>query len=99
LSNKTAALSLNLISSIPHRLWSQIVFNTLATIAAKGAGFRSLKDTCADTTTVHRRLGRKPTLSRHQHPEAIKRLKADKETRGEIARSYNVSRLTIARLT
>ena len=31
--------------------------------------------------------------------EAIKRLKAGKETHGEIARSYNVSRWTISRLT
>jgi DNA invertase Pin-like site-specific DNA recombinase len=30
--------------------------NTLATIAAKGAGFRSLNDTWADTTTAHGRL-------------------------------------------
>jgi DNA invertase Pin-like site-specific DNA recombinase len=44
------------------------------------------------------RLGRKPTLSRHQHLEAIKRLKADKEMQGEIARSYNVSRWTISGL-
>jgi DNA invertase Pin-like site-specific DNA recombinase len=32
--------------------------NTLATIAAKGAGFRSLHYTWADTTTPHRRLMR-----------------------------------------
>jgi DNA invertase Pin-like site-specific DNA recombinase len=44
------------------------------------------------------RLGRKPTLTHHQQLEAIKRLKADKETQGEIARSYNVSRWTISRL-
>ena len=43
-------------------------------------------------------LGRKPTLTHHQKPEAIKRLKARKETQGEIARSYDVSRWTIARL-
>jgi DNA invertase Pin-like site-specific DNA recombinase len=30
--------------------------NTLASIAAKGAGFRSLGDTWADTTTAHGRL-------------------------------------------
>jgi DNA invertase Pin-like site-specific DNA recombinase len=44
------------------------------------------------------RLGRKPTLTHHQKQEAIKRLNAGKETQGEIARSYNVSRWTIARL-
>jgi len=45
------------------------------------------------------RLGRKPTLTHHQQQEAIKRLKAGKETLGEIARSYNVSRWTISRLS
>jgi|HubBroStandDraft_6_1064221.scaffolds.fasta_scaffold720814_2 DNA invertase Pin-like site-specific DNA recombinase len=40
------------------------------------------------------RLGRKPTLTHHHQLEAIKRLKAGKETQGEIARSYNVSRWT-----
>jgi len=45
------------------------------------------------------RLGRKPTLTHHQQQEAIKRLNAGKETQGEIARSYNVSRWTISRLT
>ena len=32
------------------------LLNTLATITAKGAGFRSLHDTWADTTTPHVRL-------------------------------------------
>ena len=32
------------------------LLNLLATIADKGAGFRSLKDTWADTTTPHGRL-------------------------------------------
>jgi len=108
------------------------LLNTLAAIADKGAGFRSLGDTWADTTTAHGRLmltvlgglaeferelilartsegraravangvklGRKPTLTHHQQREAIKRVKAEKETLGEIARSYNVSRWTISRL-
>jgi hypothetical protein len=46
-----------------------------------------------------RRVGRKPTLTPHQRREAIKRVGARKETLGEIARSYNVSRWTISRLT
>jgi DNA invertase Pin-like site-specific DNA recombinase len=109
------------------------LLNTLAAIADKGAGFRSLGDTWADTTTAHGRLmltvlgglaeferelilartgegraravangvklGRKPTLTHHQQREAIKRIKAEKETLGEIARSYNVSRWTISRLS
>jgi Helix-turn-helix domain of resolvase len=44
------------------------------------------------------RLGREPTLTYHQQQEAIKRVKAGKETLGEIARSSNVSRWTISRL-
>ena len=32
------------------------LLNTLATVAAKGAGFRSLDDAWADTTTAHGRL-------------------------------------------
>jgi DNA invertase Pin-like site-specific DNA recombinase len=45
------------------------------------------------------KLGRKPALTPHQRREAIKRVNAEKETLGEIARSYNVSRWTISRLT
>jgi DNA invertase Pin-like site-specific DNA recombinase len=45
------------------------------------------------------KLGRKPTLTPHQRREAIKRVNAEKETLGEIGRSYNVSRWTIWRLT
>jgi DNA invertase Pin-like site-specific DNA recombinase len=108
------------------------LLNTLATITGRGASFRSLNDTWADTTTAHgrlmltvlgglaeferelirartdegreravangARLGRKPTLTHHQQQEAIKRRAAGKETLGEIARSYNVSRWTISRL-
>ena len=105
----------------------------MATIAEEKAGFRSLGDTWADTTTSHGRLmltvlgglaeferdlirartsegraravanglklGRKPILTPHQRREAIKRVNAEKETLGEIARSYNVSRWTISRLS
>jgi DNA invertase Pin-like site-specific DNA recombinase len=109
------------------------LLNILATIADKKAGFRSLGDAWANTTTAHGRLmltvlgglaeferdlirtrtgegraravangvklGRKPTLTPHQRREAIKRVNAEKETLGEIARSYNVSRWTISRLS
>ena len=76
------------------------LLNILATIAEKGAGFRSLGDTWADTTTPPGRLmltvlGGLAEFER----EAIKRVNADKETLGEIARSYNVSRWTISRLS
>ncbi len=36
--------------------WTRDLLNTLAAIAAKGAGFRSLHDAWADTTTPHGRL-------------------------------------------
>jgi DNA invertase Pin-like site-specific DNA recombinase len=109
------------------------LLNIMATIAEKKAGFRSLADTWADTTTAHGRLmltvlgglaeferelirartsegraravangvklGRKPILTPHQRREAIKRVNAEKESLGEIARSYNVSRWTISRLS
>jgi DNA invertase Pin-like site-specific DNA recombinase len=115
------------------RRYRDLNLNPLAAITGKGAGFRSLHDTWADTTTAHGRLmltvlgglaeferelirtrtsegraravangvrlGRKPTLTPHQRQEAIKRVSAEKETLGEIARSYNVSRWTISRLT
>jgi DNA invertase Pin-like site-specific DNA recombinase len=45
------------------------------------------------------RLGRKLTLTHHQQREALRRGNAGKETLGEIARSYNVSRWTISRLS
>jgi DNA invertase Pin-like site-specific DNA recombinase len=45
------------------------------------------------------KLGRKPTLTHHQRREAVKRRDAKKESVGAIARSYNVSRWTISRLT
>jgi len=35
------------------------------------------------------KLGRKPTLTPHQRQEAKRRVKARKESLGEIARSYN----------
>ena len=35
---------------------TRALLNTLATITGKGAGFRSLNDTWADTTTAHGRL-------------------------------------------
>ena len=44
-------------------------------------------------------MGRKPRLAHHQQREAIKRRAAGKETFGEIARSYDVSRWKISRLT
>jgi DNA invertase Pin-like site-specific DNA recombinase len=107
------------------------LLNTLATIGEAGAGFRSLGDPWADTTTPHGRLmvtvlgglaeferhlilartaegrqraqargvkfGRKPALTKHQRDEALARV-ARGETLMEIARSYNVSHMTISRL-
>jgi len=43
-------------------------------------------------------MGRQPTLTPHQRAEAQKRRAAGKETIGQMARSYDVSRWTIQRL-
>jgi DNA invertase Pin-like site-specific DNA recombinase len=109
------------------------LLNTLAAITDRKAGFRSLGDAWANTTTAHCRLmltvlgglaeferelirirtgegrarakangqslGRKPKLTPHQQREAIRRRDVDGETLADIARSYNVSRSTISRLT
>ena len=44
------------------------------------------------------RFGRKPKLTKHQQAEALARL-AQGQTLVEVARSYNVSHMTISRLT
>jgi DNA invertase Pin-like site-specific DNA recombinase len=44
-------------------------------------------------------MGRPPTLTPHQRAEALTRRDARKETIGQIARSYNVGRSTIQRLS
>jgi DNA invertase Pin-like site-specific DNA recombinase len=109
------------------------LLNTLAAVTEKKAGFRSLGDAWADTTTTHGRLmltvlgglaeferdlirartgegrerakergvklGRKPKLSLHQRREAIRRRDDLGETLADIARTFNVSRSTISRLT
>ena len=109
------------------------LLNTLAAITDKKAGFRSLGDTWADTTTAHGRLmltvlgglaeferdlirartgegrerakaravklGRKPKLTPHQRREAIRRRDNLGEPLADIARTFNVSRSTISRLT
>jgi len=109
------------------------LLNILGAIVDRGADFRSLADTWADTTTAHGRLmvtllsgiaeferelilartkegraravangvklGRKPVLTHHQQREALKRLATGEESHGEIARSYNVARSTISRLS
>jgi transposase len=43
-------------------------------------------------------MGRPPKLSKHQQREALARLKRGDETLVEIARTYNVSHMTISRL-
>jgi DNA invertase Pin-like site-specific DNA recombinase len=109
------------------------LLNTLAAITEKKAGFRSLGDSWADTTTAHGRLmltvlgglaeferdlirartgegrergkargvklGRKPKLTLHQKREAIRRRDVDGEPLADIARTFNVSRSAISRLT
>jgi DNA invertase Pin-like site-specific DNA recombinase len=96
-----------------------------------GAGFKSLGDPWADTTTPHGKLmitvpgglaeferhlilsrtsegrdrakargvkfGRKPKLTKHQKDQALARREAG-EPLTEIAKTYNVSHMTISRL-
>ena len=106
------------------------LLNVIAAISERGAGFKSLKDTWADTTTAHGRLmltvlgglaeferelirartgegrarakargvhmGRPLKLNAYQRKEARER--HDKgETLVDIARTYGVSHMTIAR--
>jgi DNA invertase Pin-like site-specific DNA recombinase len=107
------------------------LLDILDIVAKAGAGFRSLADAWADTTTPHGKLmltvlgglaeferslilartsdgraramargvkfGRPPALTAHQRQEALQRL-ANGETQTDIARSYNVSHVTIGRL-
>jgi DNA invertase Pin-like site-specific DNA recombinase len=107
------------------------LLNVLDEVAKAGAGFKSLADAWADTTTPHGKLmltvlgglaeferslilartsdgraraqargvkfGRPPALTAHQRQEALRRLAAG-ETQTDIARSYNVSHVTIGRL-
>jgi DNA invertase Pin-like site-specific DNA recombinase len=107
------------------------LLDILDIVAKAGAGFRSLADLWADTTTPHGKLmltvlgglaeferslilartgegraramargvkfGRPPALTSHQRQEALQRL-ANGETQTDIARSYNVSHVTIGRL-
>jgi DNA invertase Pin-like site-specific DNA recombinase len=73
----------------------------------RGAGFRSLKDSRADTARTGEgrerakargvRFGRPQKLSPHQRREAIARLRAGK-TVMEIARTFGVDRATVYRL-
>jgi DNA invertase Pin-like site-specific DNA recombinase len=51
----------------------------------------------ADAKAKGVKFGRKPSLTPHQQQEALKRMEND-ETQRSIARSYNVSQATIARL-
>ena len=75
------------------------LLNILAAIAEKRAGFRSLTSQGRARAVANGvKLGRKPTLTPHQQREAIRRVRAGKETLGQIARSYDVSRWTISRL-
>lgn len=84
------------------------VLNTLATMAAREGGFRSIRDAWADTTTPHGRLlltvlgdlaefERELILVRTGEGRARARIEAGEAMRG-IGRSYNVTHTTISRL-
>jgi transposase InsO family protein len=74
------------------RLWrslkyEEVYLNAYATVAEAKAKARGV------------RLGRKPKLTPHQKREAIRRRDVDGDTLADIARTFNVSRSTISRLT
>jgi DNA invertase Pin-like site-specific DNA recombinase len=75
------------------------LLNVIAAISDRGAGFKSLKDAWADTTSAHGRLMLTVLggLAPHQRQEAIQRLAAG-ETQADVARTYNVDATTIGRL-
>lgn len=83
------------------------LLKVLDAVGKAGAGFKSLADIWADTTTPHGRLMlsvlgglaefEKLKLTPHQQKEALARREAG-ETLAEIGRSYNVSHSTISRL-
>jgi DNA invertase Pin-like site-specific DNA recombinase len=83
------------------------LLNTLATITGRKAGFRSLGDTWADTTTSHGRLMLtvlgglaefERDLIRARTGEGRERRDAGEPMR-DIGKSFNVSHSTISRLT
>ncbi|MBI1209209.1 MAG: hypothetical protein GC191_18215 [Azospirillum sp.] len=76
------------------------LLHTLKAVADKGAGFCSLAEVWADTTTAQgQSLGRPFKLTDHQKAEAIQRREAGEETLAEIGRSYNISGATLSRLS
>jgi DNA invertase Pin-like site-specific DNA recombinase len=79
--------------------FAEIIFAILG-VAAKLERRRILERTArgrADAKAKGVKFGRKPILTQHQQNEARKRLEAG-ETQRSVARSYNVSQSTIARL-
>ena len=81
------------------------LLNTLDAIGKAGATFKSLGDPWADTATAHGRLmltvlGGLAEFERHLilSRTAEGRTRAQGETLTEIAQSFNVSHMTIARL-
>jgi DNA invertase Pin-like site-specific DNA recombinase len=78
----------------------QSLYAQVKQLRAAGAE-KVLRETASGARAVANgvRLGQKLTLYPHQKQEAMKRLNAGKETQCEIARSYNMSRWTISRLT
>jgi DNA-binding MarR family transcriptional regulator len=72
------------------------LLNVLGAVGKAGAGFRSLADHWANTTTAAR-FGRKLKLTRHQILEALARLHAG-EALTDIGRTFGVRHSTISRL-
>jgi DNA-directed RNA polymerase specialized sigma subunit len=86
------------LETITSKRSNRDLLNTLAAIADKSAGFRSLCDTWADTTTAHGRLMLTVLVGLAEFERELIRRYSGDETLAEIGRSYNVSGWTISRL-
>ena len=68
------------------------LLNVLATIAEKGAGFRSIADTWADTTTAHGRLMLTVLGGRAEFERELIRVRTDEGRRRAMARGVQFGR-------
>ena len=71
----------------------------MADVSSREAGFKSLGDAWADTTTPHGRLMLTVLGGLAEFERELIHARANGEPLMEIARSYNVSHSTISRLT
>jgi DNA invertase Pin-like site-specific DNA recombinase len=76
------------------------LLNVIEEVSKRGAGFRSLKDAWADTTSPHGRLMLTVLGGLEFERELIRARTGEgrKRTQADIARSYGVDATTIGRL-